>query len=107
MKKFQFSKLIIIFETAMVFAITIWILVLTSRCVESQFDAGFPWLITLATLAWGAYGISVKHYYAKAAAENQHGGITYDMAFAAMRGESNGQNSSFNNSGSCVDDTVG
>ena len=37
-----------------------------------------PWLITLITVVWGAYGVSQVFYYKKSLAENTVGGIKYD-----------------------------
>lgn len=37
-----------------------------------------PWIATMVTAAWGAYGTSAACYYAKGKAENTAGGVTYE-----------------------------
>ena len=37
-----------------------------------------PWIATMVTAAWGAYGASAAFYYNKAKAENTEGGVVYE-----------------------------
>ena len=41
--------------------------------VESGFMGTLPWIATMVTAAWGAYGTSAACYYAKAKAEKYGG----------------------------------
>lgn len=87
MKKIQFSKLIIIFETFVLTITVVGGLYLAFLAITNGLDATLPWITTMETAAWAAYGFSAKYYYAKALAENTEGGITYDKAFKMiMRG---------------------
>ena len=78
--KTSFSKLLIIFETVLVTIVTVGGFWLAYKCIEASFDGSLPWIVSMVVPAWGAYGFSAKHYYAKAMAENTKGGITYDSA---------------------------
>lgn len=69
--KFEFSKLIVIFETILIAILTIRILSLIELSIRSQFDGLFPYLTTLVSVAWAAYGTSVSFYYNKAKLENK------------------------------------
>lgn len=69
--KFEFSKLIVIFETILIAILTIKILSLIELSIRSQFDGLFPYLTTLVSVAWAAYGTSVSFYYNKAKLENK------------------------------------
>lgn len=70
-KNFQFSKLIILFETGLVGYLTYHGVQLAYMCVESGFSGSLAFITTLLSCAWGAYGTSVAFYYNKAKAENQ------------------------------------
>lgn len=69
--KFEFSKLIVVFETILIAILTIKILSLIELSIKSQFDGLFPYLTTLVSVAWAAYGTSVSFYYNKAKLENK------------------------------------
>lgn len=66
---FQFSKLIILFETAIVFYLTINGVQLAHLCIVNNFSGGLPWITTMLSCAWAAYGVSVSFYYNKGKAE--------------------------------------
>ena len=70
MKKFQFSKLIIIIETVLVVYVTYEVINLIKIVVMNGFDGNLPYLTTLISAVWGAYGVSVSFYYSKAKSEN-------------------------------------
>lgn len=66
---FQFSKLLILFETAMVFTLTWKCLDIAYICVTNQFSGSLPWLATMVSCAWAAYGASAAFYYGKSGKE--------------------------------------
>lgn len=66
---FQFSKLIILFETAIVFYLTINGVELAHLCIINNFSGGLPWITTMLSCAWAAYGVSVSFYYGKSGKE--------------------------------------
>lgn len=70
-KKFEFSKLILIFETVIVAILTIRVLNLIELSINNLFDGSFPYLTTMVSVAWAAYGTSVSFYYNKSKLENK------------------------------------
>ena len=66
---FQFSKLIILFETCIVLFLTIKGVELAMLCIVNGFTGGLPWISTMVSAAWAAYGVSVSFYYNKGKAE--------------------------------------
>jgi len=53
---------------------------LARMAIEANFSGSLPWIATMVTAAWGAYGTSAACYYNKAKAENTKGGVVYDFA---------------------------
>ena len=51
---------------------------LAKLAIKLGFMGTLPWIATMVTAAWGAYGTSAACYYAKAKAENTAGGVTYE-----------------------------
>ena len=51
---------------------------LARLAVTANYAGSLPWIATMVTAAWGAYGTSAACYYAKAKAENTAGGVTYE-----------------------------
>ena len=66
---FQFSKLIILFETGIVLYITVKGVQLATLCIVNGYTGGLPWISTMVSAAWAAYGVSVSFYYNKSKAE--------------------------------------
>ena len=77
-KKIEFSKTLLIQESILVWITTLTLLLITCYCIFNGFMGTLPWLITLITVVWGAYGVSQVFYYKKSLAENTVGGIKYD-----------------------------
>lgn len=66
---FQFSKLLILFETIIVAYLTYKGVYLAELCIINQYTGSLPWIATMLVSAWGAYGVSVAFYYNKSKAE--------------------------------------
>ena len=66
---FQFSKLLILFETFIVSFLTYKGITIAELCVINQFSGSLPWIATMVASAWGAYGVSVSFYYNKGKVE--------------------------------------
>lgn len=66
---FQFSKLLILFETTIVAYLTYKGIYLAELSILNSFSGSLPWIATMLTGAWGAYGVSVAFYYGKSKAE--------------------------------------
>lgn len=77
-KRVSFSKLLLLLESGIVLYTTYEGLALAKLAVASGFMGTLPWIATMVTAAWGAYGTSAACYYAKAKAENTAGGVTYE-----------------------------
>lgn len=69
-KKFEFSKLIIIFETFLVGYVSYKVLEYAEMCIQMNYLGTLAFLTTMITAVWAAYGTSVTFYYNKAKAEN-------------------------------------
>lgn len=78
-KRTEFSKVLLIQESILVWLTTIAFIVLAFLSIFFDFLGEFTWLAALCTALWGAYGVSQAFYYKKAMAENKKGGIRYDM----------------------------
>ncbi len=74
----EFSKILLVQESALIWVITISFIVLAFICVSRQYFGELPWLTTMVGLPWTAYGVSQAFYYKKAQAENTKGGIKYE-----------------------------
>lgn len=69
-KKFEFSKLIIVFETFLVGYVSYKVLEYAELCILNNYLGTLAFLTTMITAVWAAYGTSVSFYYNKAKAEN-------------------------------------
>jgi positive regulator of sigma E activity len=69
-KKLEFSKILLIQESVLVWIVTLAFIVLAFFCVLNGYIGSLPWLSVIPTCAWGAYGVSQAMYYNKAKAEN-------------------------------------
>ena len=81
-KKMEFSKLLIIQESVLIWIITIAVLVLAYICIINQYFGELPWITAMVGLPWTAYGMSQGFYYKKAEKENTKGGIKYETVMA-------------------------
>lgn len=66
----QFSKLIVLVETALVFWTTERTFSFVRMAIELNYTGAMTYLTTLISAVWAAYGTSVSFYYNKAKAEN-------------------------------------
>ena len=69
-KKKEFSKRLLVQESALIWIMTLALLVLAFICVISGAYAELPWLTAMVALPWSAYGVSQAYYYKKAEKEN-------------------------------------
>lgn len=80
----EFSKWLLIQETALIWLVTITFLVLAFICIQNQYFGELPWLTAMAAFPWTAYGVSQAFYYKKATAENTKDGIKYETTMAEL-----------------------
>lgn len=78
----EFSKWLLVQETALIWITTITFLVLAFICIQNQYFGELPWLTAMAAFPWTAYGVSQAFYYKKATSENTKGGIKYETTMA-------------------------
>lgn len=81
-KKTEFSKVLLVQESILIWIVTIAFLVLAFVCIKNQFFGELPWLGAMCGFPWGVYGVSQACYYEKSKKENTKGGIKYDSIMA-------------------------
>lgn len=77
-KKFEFSKLLLIQESILIWFVTISLVALAFICILKGYLGTLPWLAAMVGFPWSAYGVSQAFYYNKSKAENTSGGIVYE-----------------------------
>lgn len=88
-KKLEFSKLLLVQESALMWVITLAFIALAFVCVKNQYFGELPWITAMCALPWTAYGVSQAFYYKKAEKENIQGGIKYDTTMEDLRNRLN------------------
>ena len=78
----EFSKVLLIQESALIWVHTLALIVLAYICVFMGYFAELPWLTAMTALPWTAYAVSQRAYYKKAQAENSKDGIIFETAMA-------------------------
>lgn len=86
-KKKEFSKILLIQESLLVWLVTLSCLVCCFVCIFRSSFVELPWLSALIASVWGAYGVSQAFYYKKSEKENTKDGITYLKAQKAFLAE--------------------
>lgn len=69
-KKFEFSKLILIFETILVGYVSHRVLGFVETAILTGYTGSLPYLTTFISAVWAAYGASVSFYQNKSGKEN-------------------------------------
>lgn len=77
-KKKEFSKVLLIQESALIWVMTLVFLALAGLCIIKDYMGSLPWLTAMISFPWTAYGVSQCFYYNKSKKENTAGGIKYD-----------------------------
>lgn len=70
MRKLEFSKLILLLETALTGYVSWRVLGFVETAIQTQFQGSLPYLTTFISAVWAAYGASVSFYQNKSAKEN-------------------------------------
>ena len=84
-KKKEFSKVLLIQESALIWIMTISFIGLAALCIIKDYVGSLPWLTAMVSLPWTAYGVSQCFYYNKAKAENTKDGIKYETVLAEQQ----------------------
>ena len=86
-KKNEFSKVLLIQESVLIWVITLSYIVLAFVCVLLGFTGSLPWLSVIPSLAWTTYGVSQGFYYNKRKKENTKNGIKYETVMAQLQNQ--------------------
>lgn len=68
--KFEFSKLILLFETILVAYVSWRVLGFVETAILTGYTGSLPYLTTFISAVWAAYGASVSFYQNKSGKEN-------------------------------------
>lgn len=80
--KTEFSKILLIQESVLIWIMTIFFMYLAYICVVNQYFGELPWLAAMVGFPWTAYGVSQMYYYKKSMRENSKNGIKYEAVMA-------------------------
>lgn len=83
-KKLEFSKTLLIQESALIWISTLAYIALAFYCIYSGYIGSLPWLTASASLPWAAYGISQVYYYKKSTVENAKDGVKYESVMREL-----------------------
>lgn len=81
-QKLEFSKILLIQESVLIWIMTIFFMYLAYICIQNQYLGELPWLAAMVGFPWTAYGVSQMYYYKKSMKENSKNGIKYDAIMA-------------------------
>ena len=84
MKKREFSKNLLVQESALIWITPLGYLLLAFYCIFNGYMGSLPWLTASASLPWAAYGVSQVYYYKKSMAENTKDGIKYESVIKEL-----------------------
>ena len=88
-QKLEFSKILLIQESILIWVMTIAFTILAFYCVSNQYFSELPWITAMSAFPWTAYGVSQAFYYKKSEKENTKNGIKYDTTLINMCAEQN------------------
>ena len=83
-KKKEFSKVLLIQESALIWIMTLCFVGLAALCIIKDYVGSLPWLTAMVSLPWTAYGVSQCFYYNKSKAENTKDGIKYETVMTDL-----------------------
>ena len=83
-KKTEFSKILLIQESVLIWIMTICFIGLAYLCIVNQYFSELPWLAAMVGFPWTAYGVSQMYYYKKSMAENVKDGVKFEAVMAEI-----------------------
>lgn len=89
-QQLDYSKLILQDVRRMVWFTTVSGVFLAFFCAYMGISSTFPWIASMVTAAWAAYGTIIAFYYNMAKSDHSEGGITYETAKACGFGAGSG-----------------
>jgi hypothetical protein len=90
-KKQEFSKVLLIQESFLIWIITLSCIILAFNCILNGYLGELPWITAMVGFPWAAYGVSQACYYKKSEKENTQGGIKYETAMSELRNDCLGE----------------
>lgn len=87
LKKQEFSKTLLIQESALIWITTLALIYLAFYCIKYQYFGELPWIAAMIGFPWTAYGVSQACYYGKSMKENTVGGIKYEAVVGGITSE--------------------
>ena len=82
--KKEFSKVLLIQESALIWVISLSFIILAYICVKNAYFGELPWLTAMVGLPWTAYGVSQGLYYRKSTKENTKDGVKYESVMTEL-----------------------
>lgn len=79
-RKKSFSHNILQKEYYLLVFINVSAVLLAFYSIHNAMDASLPWIATMSSCSWAAWGASKVAYSSKSAKENTKGGIIYESA---------------------------
>lgn len=58
LKKREFSKTLLVQESALIWIVTLGAFYLAFYCIKNQYFGELPWIVALVGFPWTAYGVS-------------------------------------------------
>lgn len=89
-KKIEFSKVLLIQESILIWIMTVFFLYLAYLCIINQYFGELPWLAAMVGFPWTAYGVSQAFYYKKSMAENTKDGVKFESVMAEINNSAKG-----------------
>lgn len=86
-QKKEFSKVLLIQESTLIWIVTIASIILAFYCVVNQYFGELPWIAAMVGFPWTAYGVSQAMYYRKSEKENTQGGIKFETVMKSYEEE--------------------
>ena len=83
-KKREFSKWLLLQESALIWIMSISFLLLAFYCIHQGYMGSLPWLAAMVGFPWTAYGVSQVWYYKKSTIENSKDGIKYETVLQEL-----------------------
>lgn len=83
-QKKEFSKVLLIQESALIWVISLSFIILAYICVKNAYFGELPWLTAMVGLPWTAYGVSQGLYYRKSTKENTKDGVKYESVMTEL-----------------------
>lgn len=84
-KKLEFSKILLIQESVLIWIMSITFLILAFVCIYQGYVGSLPWLSSMVAFPWTAYGASQAFYYRKSTVENSKGGVRFESVVAELQ----------------------